>query len=110
MPGSRGGYKNIFYVNGLGFGDEGKGSIVDFLTYRYDVSLIVRFNGGPQAAHHVVTPDRKFHCFSQFGSGSFHAGVKTYLSKYMLIDPFSLELEEDALKKVGIKNNGWEAL
>lgn len=105
MPGSRGGYKNIFYVPGLGFGDEGKGSIVDFLTYRHDVSLIIRFNGGPQAAHHVVTPQGKFHCFSQFGSGSFHPDVKTYLSKYMLIDPLSLAPEAEALRKVGIKNS-----
>ena len=56
-------------VMGLGFGDEGKGTVVDFLTYTYNAD-VVRFNGGPQAAHHVVCPrDGYWHCFSQIGSG-----------------------------------------
>ena len=85
--------KKAYIVTGLGFGDEGKGTIVDYLTKEKDASLIVKFNGGPQAAHNVHTIDGKHHTFSQFGSGSFHPGVKTYLSKYVSVDPLAM-LEE----------------
>jgi adenylosuccinate synthase len=41
----------------LRYGDEGKGTTVDYLTKEHNASLIVRFNGGPQAAHFVVRDD-----------------------------------------------------
>jgi adenylosuccinate synthase len=56
-------------VVGLGFGDEGKGSIVDALTRHLRARAVVRFNGGPQAAHHVVYENGYTHCFAQLGSG-----------------------------------------
>lgn len=87
-------------VVGLGYGDEGKGSIVDFLTEYVGSKDIIRYNGGPQAAHHVVF-NGYTHCFSQFGS-SFNKDVDTYLSKYMLVDPFALEVEEKSLREKGI--------
>ena len=31
---------------GLGFGDEGKGATVDFLTRKYEADLVVRYCGG----------------------------------------------------------------
>ncbi|MCP4158264.1 MAG: adenylosuccinate synthetase [bacterium] len=116
MPGNQNGCNSSFYVIGLGFGDEGKGSIVDYLSRRYNIGWNVRFNGGPQAAHHVVTPKGKLHCFSQFGSGSLHpvhpvrgTGVKSYLSPFMLVDPLSLEKEETALRYIGI-TDGFQRL
>lgn len=92
--------KNI--VVGLGFGDEGKGTITDYLVRENDVRIIVRFNGGSQAAHHVVAPDGKKHCFSQFGSGMFVPKVQTYLSRYMIVNPLAIVLENDGLKKNGV--------
>ena len=47
---------NVFIVVGLGYGDEGKGSVVDYLVRQYKANLVVRFNGGSQAAHHVSVP------------------------------------------------------
>lgn len=88
---------------GLGFGDEGKGSLCDFLTRLRGASLVVRYNGGPQAAHNVVTPDGVHHTFSQFGSGTL-AGAETYLSKYMLIEPYALLNEADKLASIGVAN------
>jgi adenylosuccinate synthase len=86
-------------VAGLGFGDEGKGSAVDYLTRRYDARLVVRYNGGPQAAHHVVLPDGRWHKFQQFGSGYFAGpNVMTYLSKHMLVSPTALKYEADKLQ------------
>lgn len=84
-------------VCGLGFGDEGKGSIVDAIVRKTGADLVVRYNGGAQAAHHVVTTDGRSHCFSQFGAGTF-AGARTYLSRYMLWDPLALAVEGQVLR------------
>jgi adenylosuccinate synthase len=81
-------------VLGLGFGDEGKGTIVDWLARRCaSPPLIVRWNGGPQAAHHVVTAAGRVHCFAQLGSGSFVDGARTHLGHDMAIDPYALQAE-----------------
>lgn len=88
-------------VVGLAYGDEGKGAQVDHLCRKTGANLVVRFNGGPQAAHNVVCSDGKHHTFSQFGSGTF-TGAKTYLSRYMLIEPFALVKEyEELAPKIG---------
>lgn len=85
----------IYIVTGLGFGDEGKGTICDHLA-RQAPSLVVRHNGGPQAGHNVVTPSGVHHTFSQFGSGTF-AGAKTFLSYKMLINPLNMMREASSL-------------
>lgn len=85
--------KQATIVVDLSFGDAGKGSIVDYLVRRDNAKTVVRFNGGAQAAHNVVTPNGRHHTFSQFGSGTFVSGVKTYLSKFVLVNPIAL-LEE----------------
>ena len=78
---------------GLGFGDEGKGTMTDYLCRQYGATLVVRANGGSQAGHNVVTDDWRHHTFTQFGSGSFVPGVKTLLSRFMLFDPIILAEE-----------------
>ena len=85
----------------LGFGDAGKGLITDFLVRKKMAGLVVRYNGGAQAGHNVVTPDGRHHTFSQFGSGTFVPGVKTYLSRYVVIHPSALLMEGDALIRMG---------
>ncbi len=88
----------------LGYGDAGKGSIVDHLC-RTAVEAdpgspptVVRFNGGAQAAHNVVTPDGRHHTFAQFGSGTLVPGVRTHLSRFMLLDPLALAAEAAHLR------------
>ncbi len=83
-------------VAGMAFGDEGKGTMVDYLCRLYKAPLVVRYSGGPQAGHNVVLPDGTHQCFSQFGSGTM-AGAMTYLSQYMLIEPYALRREADEL-------------
>lgn len=73
----------------LGFGDAGKGTIVDYLARQNPDATVVRFNGGCQAAHNVVTADGLHHTFAQFGSGTL-AGNRTHLSSYMLINPMNM--------------------
>jgi adenylosuccinate synthase len=91
-------------ILGLGYGDEGKGALVDALTRRTGIRVNVRFNGGPQAAHHVVAPDGRQHCFSQFGAGTLTSGVETFLSHYCFIDPLALNLEQQALARIGVRD------
>ncbi len=86
-----------YIVTGLGFGDEGKGSIVDALCRHSGANVVVRHNGGAQAAHNVVLPNRIHHTFAQFGSGSLVPGVVTVLSKYMMVNPITYLNEWDVL-------------
>lgn len=92
----------VFITVGLGFGDEGKGTIVDALIRKFGGSLVVRYNGGPQAGHNVYTEDGKHHTFSQFGAGTFVPGCHTLLSQYMLVNPVSMKLEEEHLQAKGV--------
>lgn len=88
-------------VVGLGFGDEGKGTIVDALCARDRYNYVVRFSGGPQAAHNVVLDDGTHHTFAQFGAGTF-SDTPTILSRFMMVNPFNLAQEADALwEKLG---------
>jgi adenylosuccinate synthase len=89
-------------VLGLGFGDEGKGTIVDWLARQApSPPLVVRWNGGPQAAHHVVTDDGRVHCFAQLGSASFVDGARTHLGPEMVVDLYALHVEADVFGRIG---------
>jgi adenylosuccinate synthase len=90
----------------LGFGDAGKGTVVDHLCRvaaadGRPVAAVVRFNGGAQAAHNVVTDDGRHHTFAQFGSGTL-TGVPTHLSRYVLVDPLALAAEAAHLAALGV--------
>jgi len=88
----------------LGYGDAGKGSIVDYLARSGGVHTVVRYNGGAQAAHNVITPDCRHHTFAQFGSATFIPGVRTHLSRFMLLHPLAMLAEERHLSSLGIKD------
>jgi adenylosuccinate synthase len=63
---------------------------------------VVRFNGGAQAAHNVITRDGRHHTFAQFGAGTFTPGVRTHLSRFVLIDPLALAAEAAHLASLGL--------
>ncbi len=88
----------------LGYGDSGKGTVVDWLCSRpgAGVHAVVRFNGGAQAAHNVVTADGRHHTFAQFGAGTFTPGVRTHLSRFVLVDPLALAAEAAHLAGAGV--------
>jgi adenylosuccinate synthase len=85
----------------LGFGDAGKGLVVDWLARAWGARLAVRFNGGAQAGHNVVTSDGRHHTFSQIGAGSFVPGVRTHLASRVVVHPTALLLEAQHLAAVG---------
>ena len=97
-----------FAVTGLGYGDEGKGSIVDALAMRLNSPYVVRYNGGAQAAHHVVLEDGTTHRFSSWGSGTLR-GAKTYLASRFILNAYSMFSEAKKLRSF-IGKNPWEEI
>lgn len=93
--------KKANIVIGTQFGDEGKGKIVDYLTRIHGTDLIVKFIGGSNPGHNIVTPDGIHHCFAQFGSGIFNSNCRTYISKYALVDPIMMLEEDEELRDKG---------
>lgn len=96
--------RNAIIVADLGFGDAGKGSIVDAVVRQTNAKVIVRYNGACQASHRVVTTDNRQHIFSQFGSGMFVPDTETFLSRFMLVDPIAMMREEEYLRRVKIES------
>jgi adenylosuccinate synthase len=84
--------KDHVAVVDLGYGDAGKGTVVDAICASEPVTAVIRFNGGAQAAHNVVTTGGRHHTFAQFGSGTLR-GVPTHLSRFMVVDPLALAAE-----------------
>ncbi len=89
--------KKAKIVIGLGFGDEGKGITTDFLCNQYPKSIVVRFSGGPQAAHTVLINNKK-HVHASFGSGALR-GLPSYFSEHCIIHPTFLYNEQQELKE-----------
>ena len=97
--------KSHVIVCGLGYGDEGKGSVTDYLCSTGQYHTVVRYNGGANAGHNVVSPSgRRHHKFSQFGAGAFWPDVTTYLSRFMLVDPIAMAAEFEHLKSVHVSD------
>src|SRR5580698_7114906 len=91
---------SAYAVIGANFGDEGKGLITDFLCSQLDDCLVVRFNGGAQAGHTVVTL-RGRHVFHHFGSGTFNDSP-TFLSRFFVVNPLLWEKEHIELGAIPV--------
>ena len=93
----------IKVVIGANFGDEGKGTAVDYFTYQfykeYKNTVVVLSNGGSQRGHTVTLPSGGRHIFRHFGSGSFF-GAYTYLPKYYIVNPMNWAEEHKAMEVV----------
>lgn len=91
-------------LTGLGFGDEGKGHIVNFLCHKYKNQnpMVLRTSGAHQANHNVVLNDGRHHGFSQFGSGTFKNCETLYLCK--VCDPIAALNEAISLQNNGVEN------
>lgn len=106
-----------YILTGMQYGDEGKGSFVDWLTDTEKIDCIVRYNGGCSSSHTVINPDGIIHKYRQLGSGMFRNTCQTYLTENMVVDlaalkreieGFALETNTniiDVLKRVHIHEN-----
>src|ERR1700675_846017 len=89
-------------IIGANYGDEGKGLITDYLAATsLKTTVVVRANGGAQAGHTVITPDKTRHIFSHFGAGLF-SGSDTYLAKHFVCNPILFWKEEKQLVARGL--------
>jgi adenylosuccinate synthase len=86
-------------VVGAQWGDEGKGKIVDWLSERADV--VVRFQGGHNAGHTLVI-DGAVYKLSLLPSGIVRPGKLSLIGNGVVIDPWALAAEIDALSAQGI--------
>jgi adenylosuccinate synthase len=90
-------------VVGAQWGDEGKGKLVDVLAEQAD--FVVRYQGGANAGHTVVTGDSQF-ILRQIPSGILHAGATCVIGNGVVVDPETLFAELDALRQRGVATDG----
>ena len=90
----------LVVVVGIQWGDEGKGKIVDLLTEKADV--VARFQGGNNAGHTLVVEGEKF-IFHLIPSGILHESKMCVIGNGVVIDPFVLLEEMEALEKRGVR-------
>lgn len=95
--------KQAFITVDLGFGDAGKGIVVNALCKRYNADMIIRFCSGTQCGHNVTLSEGIWHEFHIFGSGTFQ-NIPTLLTKDVVVNPLVLESESIDLESKGIKN------
>lgn len=85
-------------VVGLQWGDEGKGKIIDILSSFADV--IVRFQGGANAGHTIVTGDKKV-ILHLIPSGILHDDKHCVIGNGVVLDPGVFVTEVNELKALG---------
>ncbi len=86
-------------VVGAQWGDEGKAKVIDFLCE--DAQYIVRYQGGANAGHTVVTNKEKF-VFHLIPSGILHPDKFCAIGNGVVLDPEQLIKEIDSLSAIGI--------
>jgi adenylosuccinate synthase len=87
-------------VIGLGYGDEGKGITTDYLCSQAKNPIVIRFSGGQQAGHTVMTNGMK-HIHSNFGAGTLR-GIPSYFSEHTVFYPATIAREMKVLNDKGI--------
>jgi hypothetical protein len=85
-----------------GFGDAGKGVVTDHLAQRHRARTVVRFNGGAQAGHNVVTADGRHHTFAQLAAAASSRGAHTHLAAPFVLHPTALLVEAQHLARKGL--------
>lgn len=86
-------------VNGLQWGDEGKGKIVDYLTESAD--LVVRGQGGNNAGHTVIVDGVKY-ILHLIPSGILWPGKRNVIGNGVVMDPIGLVEEIATLEGQGV--------
>lgn len=86
-------------VTGINWGDEGKGRVIDLLAENADV--VVRYQGGNNAGHTVVTKQGKY-VLNFLPSGILHPDVVCVLGDGMVVDLEHLANEMDDISQKGV--------
>lgn len=85
---------------GAQWGDEGKGKATDLLGGR--VRYVVRYQGGNNAGHTVVTPDGQKYALRLIPSGVLAPGAIPVIGNGVVVDPGVLLEEMDGLAERGV--------
>ena len=85
-------------VLGTQWGDEGKGRIVDLIASRTD--LVVRYQGGNNAGHTIVTDGKKI-ILHHVPSGILRENSLSLIGNGVVVDPKVLVGEMEALRSAG---------
>lgn len=86
-------------IVGLQWGDEGKGKTTDFLAEQ--VAMVVRYQGGDNAGHTVVTGDEVFK-LHLVPSGVLYPHITSVIGTGVVVNPVTLIAELDMLAGRGI--------
>ena len=89
----------VTVVLGMQWGDEGKGKIIDVLSENIDV--VVRFQGGNNAGHTIEIGEEKY-ILHLIPSGILRKDSLCIIGNGMVVDPFGLVEEIEALEAKGI--------
>ncbi|MCH7232097.1 adenylosuccinate synthase [Glycomyces sp. L485] len=87
-------------VVGTQWGDEGKGKVTDLLGA--DMDYVVRYQGGNNAGHTVVTPDGTKYAIHLVPVGILTPGVVPVIANGVVVDPKFLISELDELAAGGV--------
>ena len=85
---------------GAQWGDEGKGKVTDVLGER--VGYVVRYQGGNNAGHTVVTPDGEKFALHLLPSGVLTPGCVPVIGNGVVVDPKVMLAEIDGLAERGV--------
>lgn len=89
---------------GAQWGDEGKGKATDLLGSRVD--YVVRYQGGNNAGHTIVTPDGEHYALHLVPSGIITPGAVSVIGNGVVVDPAALIEEMDGLVARGVDLSG----
>lgn len=89
----------VIAVIGGQWGDEGKGRVIDLLAEKVD--MVVRFSGGDNAGHTVISPYGEFR-LHLVPSGIFYPQVTCIVGSGVAINPATLLGEIDELQRHGV--------
>ncbi|MFI3330018.1 MAG: adenylosuccinate synthase [bacterium] len=87
-------------IQGLQWGDEGKGKITDYLALSSDV--VVRYQGGNNAGHTIKFDNKQF-ALSLLPSGVFNENTLNILGNGVVINPDALIKEINYIKDSNLK-------
>lgn len=91
---------SVVVVEGLQWGDEGKGKITDYLANTSD--LVCRYQGGNNAGHTIVANNKKY-ALRSLPSGILNPNIKNVIADGVVLNPFMLLDEIKYIKENGIE-------
>lgn len=91
----------VFVVEGLQWGDEGKGKITDYLAQHMDI--VVRHQGGNNAGHSLVVNNVRY-ALKSLPSGIISANIINVIANGCVVNLTSMLEELNVLKFQGITN------